>query len=150
MEKKFRIFKRRILKTSDILETLIALFLILIAFALTAKFIYSIIQEGPASWDQDMIRSIVQDGFNLIIAVEFVRMLLKHSAGSVLEIVLFSVARGMVVEHTDGLETLLIVLSLGLVLLIRKMLLLPHDLEEPMDEAEKLRNGEIKRKDITG
>ena len=132
----FQSIKKKILKISDILETLIALFLILIAFALTFKFIYAVLMEGPGSWTEDTIHHILIAGFNLVIAVEFVRMLLKHSAGSVLEIVLFSVARGMVVEHSTELQTLFIVVSLGLVFFIRKYLLLPHDLAESMEAVE--------------
>ena len=136
MESRFHIFKQKILKMSDILEIVIALFLVIMTLALTIKFIYMVALEGPAAWGEETIHKIVQDAFNLIIAIEFVQMLLKHSVGSVLEVVLFSVARGMIVDHNGGLQTLLIVIAIGLVLFIRKNLLLPHDLNESMDEVD--------------
>jgi len=142
MHEKFHAFKKNILRLSDLLETAIALFLILIAAALTVKFIYAVMLEGPGNWGQETIHGILQDAFNLIIAVEFIRMLLKHSIGSILEIVLFSVARGLVVEHASAPEVVLTVLALGLVLFIRKFFLLPHDLEESISEAEEMREKE--------
>ena len=128
--------KNVILHASSFLETAIALFLVVITVALFVKFIIAVILEGPVAWNQGTIHNIVQDSFNLIIALEFIRMLLKHSIGSILEIVLFSVARGLVVDHSTGVETVLIVFALGLVLLIRKYLLLPHDLEYSISESE--------------
>ncbi len=143
MESRFHEFKEKILKMSDILEVVIALFLVIMTLALTIKFIYMVALEGPGVWGEETIHNILQDAFNLIIAIEFVQMLLKHSVGSVLEVVLFSVARGMIVDHNGALETLLIVASIGLVLFIRKTLLLPHDLKESMDEVDNEQDQEV-------
>ena len=136
MSNTFQKLKNIILRVSGYLEIAIALFLVIITVALFVKFIFAVILEGPTSWNQGTIHNIVQDSFNLIIALEFIRMLLKHSIGSILEIVLFSVARGLVVDHSTGIETVLIVFALGLVLLIRKYLLLPHDLEYSISDSE--------------
>ena len=132
----FQKLKNIILRISSYMEITIALFLVVITIALFGKFIYAVILEGPGAWNQGTIHTIVQDSFNLIIALEFIRMLLKHSIGSILEIVLFSVARGLIVDHSTGIETVLIVFALGLVLLIRKYLLLPHDLEYSISDSE--------------
>lgn len=136
MHGRFQKIKNIVLRISNYMEIIIALFLVVITVALFIKFVYAVILEGPIAWNQGTIHSIVQDAFNLIIALEFIRMLLKHSIGSILEIVLFSVARGLVVDHSTGIETVLIVFALGLVLLIRKYLLLPHDLEYSISESE--------------
>ncbi len=133
---RFQKLKNIVLRISNYMEIIIALFLVVITVALFIKFVYTVILEGPIAWNQGTIHNIVQDAFNLIIALEFIRMLLKHSIGSILEIVLFSVARGLVVDHSTGIETVMIVFALGLVLLIRKYLLLPHDLEYSISESE--------------
>lgn len=40
----------------------------------------------------------------LAIALEFVKMLCKHTPSAVIDVLLFAIARQMVVEHTSTLE----------------------------------------------
>lgn len=60
----------------------------------------------------------------LAVGVEFVRMLCKHTADTIVDVLLFATARQMVVEHLDPLQTLLCVLAIGGLFAIRKYLLL--------------------------
>lgn len=43
--------------------------------------------------------------FNVIIGIEFIKMLAKHTPGATIEVLLFSLAREMVVEHTTPWKT---------------------------------------------
>ena len=45
--------------------------------------------------------------FNAIIIIEFIRMLIKHSINTVLEVLIFAIARGLVVGHEKPLEELI-------------------------------------------
>ena len=58
------------------------------------------------------------------VGVEFVRMLCKHTADTIVDVLLFATARQMVVEHLDPMQTLLCVLAIGGLFAIRKYLLL--------------------------
>lgn len=58
----------------------------------------------------------------VVIGLEFVRMLLEHSHGAVLEIMLFAVARQMIIAHTSMLENFMAVLAIAGIFAIRKYL----------------------------
>ena len=57
---------------------------------------------------------------NLVVGVEFLKMLLRPSTDTILEVLMFVIARHMVVKTTTSFEDLLSVLSVAVLLLIRK------------------------------
>ena len=71
--------------------------------------------------------------FTLLIGVEFVKMLAKHTAENLLEVLMFAIARQMVVEHLNMTETLIGVVAIAVIFSIRKFLLL-----KTSDSAEKM------------
>ncbi len=60
--------------------------------------------------------------FNLIIGVEFIKMLAKHTPGSAIEVLLYAIARQMVVEHTSPFENLIGIATIAMIFAIRKFL----------------------------
>lgn len=72
-------------------------------------------QNATAHFEQ-----VLGHAFNLIIGVEFIKMLAKHTPGSAIEVLLFAIARQMVVEHTTPLENLIGIISIALIFIIRK------------------------------
>ena len=54
-----------------------------------------------------------------------VKMLAKHSPGSAIEVLLFAIARQMVVEHTSPVENLISIVAILLIFVIRKYLFVP-------------------------
>lgn len=63
--------------------------------------------------------------FVLVIGTEALKMLCKHTPGSALEVMLFTIAREMVVKETSPFENLIVVLSIGVIFAIRKYLYVP-------------------------
>ena len=81
--------------------------------------------------------------FNLIIGVEFIKMLAKHTPGSAIEVLLFAIARQMVVEHTSPLENLIGIVTIALIA-IRKFLFVPSFGEHSaFHEEEETRAGAL-------
>lgn len=60
--------------------------------------------------------------FNLIIGVEFVKMLAKHTPDSTVEVVMFALARQLIVNHESLLESLLGVIAIAVLFAVRKYL----------------------------
>ncbi len=58
----------------------------------------------------------------IVLCVEFVSMLCTHTVDSVVEVVLMAIARQIVVSHPAALETLLMVLAIGVLFAVRKYL----------------------------
>ena len=68
--------------------------------------------------------SFLGNALTLVIGLEFVKMLLHHSPDLVIEILIYTIARSMVVHHPDSLSVLLGVLAIALLFGIRRFLLI--------------------------
>ena len=60
-----------------------------------------------------------------IIGIEFIKMLAKHSPGSSLEVLLYAIARHMVIGHESAFENLLSVAAIALIFVVRKFFFVP-------------------------
>lgn len=72
-----------------------------------------------------------------MVGVEFVKMLCRHSAQTVVEVLLFATARQMVVEHLDPTQTLIGIIGIGILFGIRKYLMTDSDDMTPHLHEEK-------------
>ncbi len=63
--------------------------------------------------------------FNVVIGIEFMKMLCKPSSANIIEVLIFLIARHMIVTSTTPLEDLLSVLSIGVGIEFMKMLCKP-------------------------
>lgn len=58
----------------------------------------------------------------LVVGIEFAKMLILHTPESVLEVLLYAVARQIVIYHDSAMENLVGVLAVGVIFAIRKYL----------------------------
>ena len=56
---------------------------------------------------------------SLIIAIEFIKMLAKHTPGSAIEVLLFAIARNIIVNHEEMLESLIGVVAIAILFAVR-------------------------------
>lgn len=73
----------------------------------------------------NLFSAFLENALNLIVGVEFIKMLCRHTPGSAIEVLLFAIARQMVVEHTSPLENLVTIITIALIFAIRKYLFVP-------------------------
>lgn len=82
--------------------------------------------------------------FVLVIGTEALKMLCKHTPGSALEVLLFTIAREMVVKETSPVENLIVVASIAVIFAIRKYLFVPafgrEDNESPFAATRGLKH----------
>ncbi|MDC7280082.1 hypothetical protein NXH64_11285 [Butyrivibrio fibrisolvens] len=57
-------------------------------------------------------------------------MLVKHSMNTIIEVLIFAIARGIVAGHEESLSMLIRVLAIALLLFCRKYLFKEFDFEE--------------------
>lgn len=62
--------------------------------------------------------------FNVVIGIEFMQMLCKPSSANIIEVLIFLIARHMIVSSTTPAEDLLSVLSIGVLFLFRRFMLM--------------------------
>ena len=62
--------------------------------------------------------------FNVVIGIEFMKMLCRPSSSNIIEVLIFLIARHMIVQVTTPLEDLLSVISIGILFLFRRFMLM--------------------------
>ena len=85
------------------------------------------------------VREFLERALDIVIGIEFIKMLAKHSPGSVLEVLLYAIARHMIVGHEDAVG------AIALIFIIRKFFFVPSfghkmpggDLAPDIKEKEK-------------
>lgn len=68
------------------------------------------------------LNQVLGDALALVVGIEFIKMLVKHAPEAVVEVLLFAIAREMVVTHSGSAETLMGVIAVGIIFLIRHYL----------------------------
>ena len=71
------------------------------------------------------ISLFLQRALDIVIGIEFIKMLAKHSPGSALEVLLYAIARHMIVGHESAVENFISVASIALIFCVRKFLFVP-------------------------
>ena len=107
-----------VFKTAMLLELLVALIVILalvIMFTRVPLELKQLISSGE-------FNQFLKHMFDLIIGIELLKMLCRHDLDSVVEVLLFSVAREMVIEHMPIYFTLIGIIAISVLFLIRKYL----------------------------
>lgn len=119
----------RIHHVTAYLEHLMDIFEIGIAIIVAFGFIisvYPLVQELPllGSMSQGTVsyRHFLESALDLVIGIEFIKMLIKHTPGSVIEVLLFALSRHMVLEGGNSMENLLTVCAIAIIFVIRRFL----------------------------
>ena len=113
-----------IIQASTLLEiTLSGLVLIGLLFSIVPllKWMPGLLFDG----NDAEIRTFLERALDIVIGIEFIKMLAKHSPGSSLEVLLYAIARHLVVGHDSALENLLSVGAIALIFIVRKFFFVP-------------------------
>lgn len=132
MNKKDTFFQKLIMKLPNYLEKTVAAILLIGVIYGGFHLILDVFSFTNAS-DIDAleyIEKLLASAFSVIIVIEFERMLVKHSMNTIIEVLIFAIARGLVVGHEESLHVLLRVLAIAILLLSRKYLFKEFDFEE--------------------
>lgn len=116
--------RNRIIQASSLLEILLS-GLVLIGLLLSAvpliRWMPGLLIDG----NEVEIRTFLERSLDIVIGIEFIKMLAKHSPGSVLEVLLYAIARHMIVGHEDAVQNLVSVVAIALIFIIRKYFFVP-------------------------
>ena len=73
---------------------------------------------------------LLENCLSLIIGVEMIRMLFQQTPSTVFEVLLFAIARQIIVEHSNPVATLIGVISIAILFATRKFLFVEFDESE--------------------
>lgn len=116
--------RNRIIQASSLLEVLLS-GLVLIGLLLSVvpliRWMPGLLFDG----NEAEIRTFLERSLDIVIGIEFIKMLAKHSPGSSLEVLLYAIARHLVVGHDSAVENLLSVCAIALIFIVRKFFFVP-------------------------
>lgn len=116
-------------KLTTILEFVIALVLAAGIILMTTRLIFSfgnLPDVGKFPNYDDLLTTC----FNLIIGVEMIRMLYLHTPMTVFEVLLFAIARQIIIDHSSPLNSLIGVIAIAILFATRKFLFVEFDESE--------------------
>lgn len=125
MEERLKhILRDQVAEFASLLEVIISVLVLtglVISSVPVAREMLSLWQSGST----DAFQTFLGHAFNLVIGIEFIKMLAKHSPGSALEVLLYAIARSMILDHSSPLGNLISVVSIGVIFLIRRFIFVP-------------------------
>lgn len=142
-------YQKTISKTAAWVEICIA-GLVLIAVAYFAVVLIGqlagLITSGA---DTSAFSKFLGNAFQIVIGIEFIKMLCKHTPATVVEVLMFAIARQMVVEHATPLENLICIGGITVLFAIRRFLFTESDKEDHYHVNITEDNSEDTAEDIT-
>ncbi len=89
------------------LEILFSMIILLVIAISIVPLLENLLHTSIPNMGRDVFTQFLSDALTLVVGLEFVKMLCKHTAETLLEVLMFATARQMVVEHLNTLETLI-------------------------------------------
>jgi len=117
-------FKSKIIKASLYLENVLALFIIaaiIIGMTDLMKYIVMIFQTNAID-TYDIFQKFLGHVLLMVVGVELVVMLVRHTPGSVIEVLLYTIARKMLISNEGILDFVFGIISIAGIFAIKKFL----------------------------
>lgn len=135
------VLRRGVALAASSIEIFISIIVLLAIVIVGVRVIVEAIGLARVGDVYESFNTFLGHAFNLVIGVEFIKMLAKHTPGSAIEVLLFAIARQMVVSHTTPMENLIGIITIALIFVIRKFLFvhsfgehLPNHPAKPAEE----------------
>lgn len=109
-------------KFSNILEIIIAVLVIAAVLVEMLALIGDLGHVWSAKSEHIALTHYLEDVLEAVIGIEFVKMLLHPDTDTILEILVFVVTRHMIVQTTSVYEDLVVIISVVILLIVKKHL----------------------------
>lgn len=125
MRRRLEKIRNFVYDSCDIMELIMALAVVVAIIVAVVSLWGPFAEFVENRFEHEAFLNFVGYIFNILIGIEFLKMLSHPSSDTVLEVLTFLVARHMVIEHTTVVENLLSIVSIGVLFAIKKYLNLP-------------------------
>ncbi len=120
------------------LELVAAFIVIILILAQTAGLAMDMISHSDNLTSSDHFTFFLEKCLNIVIGIEFLKMLCRHNMDAVIEVLLFTLARHLIVKQFAITEGLICVIAISLLFVVRKFLFVPQiDKIKPVEDEEK-------------
>lgn len=79
------------------------------------------------------LMGVLEDAITLAIGAELIKMLCKHTPETIIEVLAFALAKQLIVGHSAPWMNLITVIAIAILFVIRRFLLIGHDMVETPD-----------------
>ena len=117
--------RHKIYQACDVLELVMAVAVVVAIVVAVISLWQPFMDFIGNRFDNEAFLTFVGFVFNILIGIEFLKMLSHPSSDTVLEVLIFLVARHMVIEHTTVWENLISIISIAALFAMKKYLHLP-------------------------
>ena len=104
-------------------ELFIAACIVVMVLVLMAITLKEYLIGNVSLYDEEALNIFLQTMLSFAVAVEFVKMLIYHNPERVIDVLIFATSRQLIVEHTNGAESLIRIFAIGVLFAIQKFLL---------------------------
>ena len=127
---KAKVIKRWMMKFTNWMELVLSVFMVVVLLLMIIRMVLLV---TPEAWTGGItVQHILEEALEIAIGVEFIKMLCLHTPGTILEVLLFAIARHMIVKENTAVEALLGIVAIAGLFAIHKFLLVSHKEMEHM------------------
>lgn len=119
-------------KVCNILEWIISAILVVVVAVMCVRFVFELggmFDSAPV----EFFETFVSDIMTLAVGVELIKMLSQHTPATVVEVLMFAIAREMVTHHDSAINTAIGVMSICALFATRKFFFCKNDYDEKDD-----------------
>ena len=120
-------------ETSYIFELIISLIVGIGILAFGVKMVMDMSDLAIFKNGVDGLMNILEDAITLAIGAELIKMLCKHTPETIIEVLAFALAKQLIVGHSEPWQNLITVGAIAILFVIRRYLLIGHDMVETPD-----------------
>ncbi|MDD6449273.1 MAG: phosphate-starvation-inducible PsiE family protein [Lachnospiraceae bacterium] len=129
-------------KLGDILEIILSIFVALAAVAAVISFVpefFGMMTDGLGLRE---LSEVLEEILTVVIAVEFLKMLLKPTSLTVIEVLIFLIARHMILQQTTPTQDLISVIGICL-LLAAKLVISHYKTHQNLPGIDRMQNSKV-------
>ena len=116
--------QKKIYRLATHIETFFAVVIDIVIAILAIKLIMTV--AAPGYFNQpEALNEFLQNALSLVVGVEFVKMLVKHTPDNVVEVLIFAISRHLIVYHLTMWEMLIGIVCFAVLFAIRRFLFIP-------------------------
>lgn len=106
--------EQHVYTASNVIEFLISILIIIVVIIFGIDLIRFTVMEIIGNPSDGAFTDFLEKALNLLIGIEFIKMLCNHNAATVVEVLLFAIARQMIVEHLPIQQIFIGVVSIAI------------------------------------
>lgn len=117
----------KIYRFSFYIEMFIAVILTMVIAVLAGRLLFEAFDMSFILNEEEVFDYFLESAMSLAVGVEFIKMLCKHTPATIVEVLMFAIARHMITDHSSVWDTLIGVLCIAILFATRKYLFIAHD-----------------------